>query len=206
MAKKKDNSTQVSKPQQERSIQKKQLIIDVGMELFSKQGYHHTNTAEIAKAANVSTGIVYRYFPDKKAIFLDGLKQYIEKMTGGIADGIDHLSSLNNLDLFLSKIISYAIEIHIASKPMHEEVECMIHYDSDIAKLYCEFEDNITHQFVEKLFEQGFQIDHAHEKMHVILHMIETYCHETVFHQHLDMDYDEMKKIVIKNIIYTLSS
>ena len=34
------------------------------------------NTAEIAKSAGVSTGIVYQYFRDKYDILLEGIKKY----------------------------------------------------------------------------------------------------------------------------------
>ncbi len=38
-------------PQQERSIEKKNKIIQAGYQLFSEVGYYGTNTAEIAKRA-----------------------------------------------------------------------------------------------------------------------------------------------------------
>ena len=43
----------VREPRQERSIEKKNRIIDAGYELFSEVGYYGTNTAEIAKKAGV---------------------------------------------------------------------------------------------------------------------------------------------------------
>ena len=52
----------IREPKQERSIEKKNRIVRAGFELFSKVGYYNTNTAEIAKLAGVSTGIVYGYF------------------------------------------------------------------------------------------------------------------------------------------------
>ena len=50
---------EVRQPRQERSIEKKNKIIEAGYQLFSEVGYYGTNTAEIAKRAGVSTGIVY---------------------------------------------------------------------------------------------------------------------------------------------------
>ena len=55
-------------PQQKRSIDKKNRIIEAGFELFKEQGYYNTNTTEIADKAGVSTGTVYSYFKDKKDI------------------------------------------------------------------------------------------------------------------------------------------
>ena len=66
----------VREPIQKRSIEKKEKIIKYGFELICEKGYYNTNTAEIAKAAGVSTGIVYSYFTDKHDILLEGLKRF----------------------------------------------------------------------------------------------------------------------------------
>lgn len=63
-------------PTPKRSIEKRDKIIEKGFELMCKNGYYNTNTADIAKYAGVSTGIVYQYFNSKKEILLEGVKQY----------------------------------------------------------------------------------------------------------------------------------
>lgn len=59
-------------PQQKRSIEKKNRIIETGFRLMCENGYQKTTTADIAKAAGVSTGIIYSYFKDKRDIFICG--------------------------------------------------------------------------------------------------------------------------------------
>ena len=66
----------IREPIQKRSIEKKEKIIQAGFELICQKGYYNTNTAEIAKAAGVSTGIVYSYFKDKHDILIEGIKIY----------------------------------------------------------------------------------------------------------------------------------
>ena len=58
------------------SLEKKGKIIKAGFDLICKKGYYNTNTAEIAKATSVSTGIVYQYFKDKHDILLVGIEKY----------------------------------------------------------------------------------------------------------------------------------
>ena len=70
----------VREPRQTRSIEKKNKIIEAGYELFSEVGYYGTNTAEIAKRAGVSTGIVYGYFQDKRDILICVLEIYINNV------------------------------------------------------------------------------------------------------------------------------
>jgi AcrR family transcriptional regulator len=47
---------------------RKQLL-DAAGELFAERGYAATGMRELAAAAGVSTGTLYHYFPDKRALF-----------------------------------------------------------------------------------------------------------------------------------------
>lgn len=44
-------------------------ILHVAAELFSRQGYHATTVADIARAAGIAQGTVYLYFGSKKEVF-----------------------------------------------------------------------------------------------------------------------------------------
>ncbi|WP_064093494.1 TetR/AcrR family transcriptional regulator [Rossellomorea aquimaris] len=50
--------------------EKKQHIITVCIEEFSKTGYEKTSTDTIANAAGISKGILFHYFKNKKNLFL----------------------------------------------------------------------------------------------------------------------------------------
>ena len=63
-------------PTQKRSIEKRNRIIEKGFELMCEKGYYNVSTPDIAEAAEVSTGIIYQYFNDKKDIFIEGVKNY----------------------------------------------------------------------------------------------------------------------------------
>ena len=71
---------EIREPVQKRSIEKKEKIIKHGFELICEKGYYNTNTAEIAKSAGVSTGIVYQYFNDKHDILIEGIKKYASRI------------------------------------------------------------------------------------------------------------------------------
>ena len=57
-------SKQVSKIRQE----KKELIMEVSLELFAENGFHATSISKIAKKAGISKGLAYNYFESKKDI------------------------------------------------------------------------------------------------------------------------------------------
>lgn len=47
----------------------KQQLLDAAAAVFSERGYARATTKEIAKAAGVSEGTIYRHFADKKELF-----------------------------------------------------------------------------------------------------------------------------------------
>ena len=64
--------------QEERSRLARKEISDAALKLFSHQGYRGTSIRDIAREAGVSTGNVYHHFPDKEAVFLALIDQYLE--------------------------------------------------------------------------------------------------------------------------------
>ncbi|MDR0299402.1 MAG: TetR/AcrR family transcriptional regulator, partial [Streptococcaceae bacterium] len=47
---------------------KQKQILQASLELFSEQGFEATSTQQIAERAGVSTGLVYKKFPNKEAL------------------------------------------------------------------------------------------------------------------------------------------
>ena len=104
----------IREPIQKRSIEKKEKIIKYGFDLICEKGYYNTNTAEIAKAAGVSTGIVYSYFNDKHDILLEGLKRYAN---GIFYPSIDFIKNIKITEKNLDKIIRKTISQFLNKKP-----------------------------------------------------------------------------------------
>lgn len=187
----------ITEPRQQRSIDKKNRIIEAGYKLFSEKGYYHTNTAEIAKEAGVSTGIVYRYFSDKKAIFFESMNRAFQVFDGQFFNTLNKLTTFNELRDFLDEYIEFVIQSHLMSKSTHEEITAMAHYDEDVAEFFHEIEERSTDKIVSILPNIGITTSHPHEKIHIIINMLENYCHEVVYNKRSCKDYTYMKKILI---------
>lgn len=193
----------IREPIQKRSIEKKEKIIKAGFDLICEKGYYNTNTAEIAKAAGVSTGIVYSYFKDKRDIFIEGIKEYATSIMYPmieIATSVD----LNNLKELLENMIDVFIKNHKISKSAHEEMMAMRHLDEDIATIFNQSEIDMTNRIVEILENNGFDIPNLDEKVHLIIGIVENLCHEIVYHKHPSINYDVMKDEVINIILNIL--
>lgn len=191
-------------PKQKRSIEKRNLIIKKGFQLICNNGYYNTTTNDIAKYAGVSTGIIYQYFNDKKEIFIEGIKNYSDSIMFPI---LDHLKEtdikIEKLDIILENMINIFIKKHTLSKNAHEEMIALSHLDDDISKIFKDKEIKTTNVIVDTLKNNNINADNLVEKVHIIIGIVENYCHEVVYHKHQTIDYNIMKKEVIK-IIYNL--
>ena len=47
-------------------------------------------------------------------------------------------------------------------------------------------------------------VKNLNEKVHIIIGLIDNFCHEIVYHAHKSLNYDEMKKEVINIVLYLL--
>ena len=188
-------------PTQQRSIEKKNRIVDKGFELMCNQGYYNTDTAKIAKYAGVSTGIVYQYFKDKKEIFLEGIKNYAQSIMYPLIDILaSEKISKDNIDKIIEDIIKKLVKKHTISKKAHEEMMAMSHIDDDIGKILKDLELETTNKVIEIFENNNITIEHAPEKVHIIVNILDNLCHELVYHKHKNIDYDIMTKIVIQEI------
>lgn len=199
------SENEIREPMQKRSIEKKEKIIQYGFELICQKGYYNTNTAEIAKAAGVSTGIVYQYFKDKHDILLEGIKKYAKDIFFPMLN-ITSSEKINkdNLETVLRKMINTFIENHKLSQSAHEEITAMIHSDKEISDFFHEHELYMTDKIVNVLNNSNICPDYLEEKVHISINLIDDLCHEIVYHKHKEMNYDVMVNLVIKTIMNLL--
>lgn len=192
---------EVRQPRQERSIEKKNKIIVAGYELFSEVGYYGTNTAEIAKRAGVSTGIVYGYFSDKRDILICVLEIYINKVFDPILKIFDKLKAPISFSEVIPKVIDETIKIHKKNTKIHEALHSLASTDEAVNATFIELEDNITAKIAERLSVLHENVENAMEKIHFAMNIIQSFSHEYVFDKHEYIDYFAMREMVTKILI-----
>lgn len=191
----------IREPIQKRSIEKKEKIIKAGFELICKQGYHNTNTVEIAKAAGVSTGIVYQYFKDKHDIFIIGLERYADEIFFPMLTVSKSNFDKFDIEQILETMINRFIENHKLSQKAHEEIMAMTHSDKVVADFFHERELYMTDSIVNLLLQNGINSKNLEEKVHISIHLIDDLCHEIVYHKHEQLNYNIMIDLVIKTVV-----
>lgn len=195
------NMDKIRQPQQERSNEKKNKIIQASYEIFSEIGYYSANTSQIAKRAGVSTGIIYSYFKDKRDILLYILKIYIDKVTMPLISFIQKIKTPINYENLVSDLIDLTIKTHKENSHLHNTLHALAVSDEDVNTEFESLEYKMTENISEKLERVGVKVDNLKEKVHISMNSIQSYAHEFVYSKHDYIDYEAMRKIVVKNVV-----
>ena len=191
----------IRQPQQERSIDKKNRIIQAGYELFSEIGYYGTNTVEIAKRAGVSTGIVYGYFHDKHDILLCVLDIYLNEVAQPIMALFDNIQQPLSITTLVTKVLETTIEMHSTHSHLHNTLHSLASSDEAVDRKFLELEDHITKEVSDKLNKIGLTTPNKSERVHLAINLVQSFAHEYVFDKHDYLDYDAMRNIVCNTIV-----
>ena len=73
----------------------RQLITETASRLFSERGFDAVTVAEVARAAEVSPGTVFNYFPTKEDLFYAEMLSFEEKLMEAVRNRPDGESVLN---------------------------------------------------------------------------------------------------------------
>lgn len=144
----------IHEPRQKRSEQTKEKIVNTALALFCQKGYYKTSTNEIAKAADISIGNLYFYFPNKETIFLEILDRYHQSFQK-IHDAF--INELENADQnpkhFLRKVMEMIIENHENSRELNREIQ-ILSFSNPVVAEVLEKQQKQTEATVFRYFEK----------------------------------------------------
>ncbi|WOO38732.1 TetR/AcrR family transcriptional regulator [Anaerocolumna sp. AGMB13020] len=199
------NNEKIREPKQKRAIEKKQKIIRASYKLFSEKGYYKTNTAEIAQAAGVSTGIVYSYFEDKKHILVEVIKHYLSLLSEKLNPLLTEPVSKKKLTPLIEEFINISIKSHIMNKEAHNEFLALSLLESEIQTLFDEFENAVLQKFCELLETAGFSKDNMLEKVRIGYSIIEQVSHYYIQEKLPAEELNRIKLLAVNIIVTTLT-
>lgn len=67
---------------------KRRIILDAALRAFAERGYHGTAVPEVAEAAGVGTGTLYRYFEHKEALVNEVYRDAKLRLKAALLDGL----------------------------------------------------------------------------------------------------------------------
>ena len=144
-----------------RADRKRQLLIHA-KQLFLTLGYHATTTEKIAEAAGVTEPVLYQHFDDKRALFLEVLRDIREttlvRWQDEVARRADPLAKLQAIaGVYLGSTRDYAPEFRVLHRSLVET------QDADVAAFlrafYLDCETLLAQMIAEgqqaRLFREG---------------------------------------------------
>ena len=81
--------------------ERKQQMVEVALELFSKNGYHGASVSQIARGCDISKGLMYNYFKSKEALLDFILEEYAKKIYLELDVNNDGVLSISEFEHFV---------------------------------------------------------------------------------------------------------
>lgn len=170
-------------PKQKRADEKKQRILDAALDLFSEQGFNKTTAKEIAARAGVATGSFYRYYKDKKAVFMSCCRKSEDFILGGINEFMARFLAENyDHKRIMAELVRFAVVSHRRNKRFHREVLAMEILDKDIAEMAEKREKRVRAFIVNMLAEAGVKsrVKNLDVAVYLMLLAIEEVSHKVI--------------------------
>lgn len=73
--------------------ERRQTVLSTAIRAFAARGYYGTTTVEVAKAAGISQGYLYRLFPDKESLFVAVIEYCSQRLRENIAKAMASATS-----------------------------------------------------------------------------------------------------------------
>lgn len=195
-------------PKQKRSIETRLKILSVGGDLILQKGYHNITADDIAKAAGLSTGIVYHYFRDKKDILIQALQMAADHLMEDVTRFYHEAEKGDKgleFDAFAEKTLDYLLEYHQRNWAVHEELEALYHTDADIAEVSDGFWQNMYEKMEQVFLVKGANPEKSAENVRMAVNYIECFCHTYMHPIDPDLDQTYMRKKtigIVKKLIF----
>ncbi len=170
-------------PKQKRSDRLKQRILTAAITCFAESGFHKTTAKAIAAAAGVATGSFYRYFKDKKVLFLAAC-QAMEADLGGriFALGRQMREDGHTEPEILTELVRISVRAHKKNRKFHREVLGMQISDPDVARYCGDRERRIRKTLFSFLSERAdaYHVDDLKAASELLFYAVEDVSHRAI--------------------------
>jgi AcrR family transcriptional regulator len=174
----------IREPQQIRSIQTKEKILNAAYKLFCEKGFYKTTTNEIARVAEISIGSLYVYFSDKDTILLELLDRYNESFMNFHEDLDYNMKDYtHDLKLWLQQFIKNMIKIHMGSRELNQELMILCHTIPEVAAVMEKQQEKVQNITLDHLvcFKDMFRVKDLEAASIIVKNLISSTVDQVVF-------------------------
>ncbi|MBN2069370.1 MAG: TetR/AcrR family transcriptional regulator [Opitutales bacterium] len=118
--------------------EKKELIAEAALRVFSERGYEKTSISEVAKVAGIGKGTVYEYFSSKDELLCEAVYYYLstlEPLIDDISRDIHEMPPLDQLREMLLRLACAISETPSLSKLYPVFMEMMVRQPEWVKKI-----------------------------------------------------------------------
>ncbi|MBY0348050.1 MAG: TetR family transcriptional regulator [Hydrotalea flava] len=138
------------------SIDKKELIIQTAISLFSEKGFEGTSIRDLAQKAEVNLAMVNYYFGSKEKLFEAIVEEKVRYIRGRIEDleNDKNLSEIEKIDLIIEAYVDRFLSYPDFHKVMEQEM--LVSQRKDLHKKVIEIVTQNINNFT-KIIEKGIR-------------------------------------------------
>jgi AcrR family transcriptional regulator len=152
------------RPQQARSQERVDLILDTAAEFIAEVGYEAVTTNAIAERAGISIGSLYRYFPDKDAILRGLSVRHLEQVRAIYDQVLTEDLVYLPLEVVIDRIVDPFVELHVAC-PAFKQILLGADISADIAAASEEVYEEIDERMVAFLQQAAPGLDEQRARL-----------------------------------------
>lgn len=161
------------KPQQERSIQRLEAILEAAVELFLEKGIAETTMSEVAQKAGISIGSLYQFFPQKAAVIKalhDRFSTRLDGFVRQVFQGVDTLEEASE------RAADSLIELHalFRQERIYMTLWQAIVTDRDLSQISADYHDHVIASFYRDLSHLVSENDYPRFRVNLKLMILAT--------------------------------
>lgn len=151
-------------PQQARSWERFHRILDAAADLFVEIGYESVTTDDIAARANTSVGGLYRFFPDKVAVFHALLDRYLNKLRDLSAALHTEEAMQVPLDIYINQLVD-EFDRFVIANPGFRTVFVQARLISTTVAMIATFYQELAQQFTVYFADLNPALEQSHREL-----------------------------------------
>jgi AcrR family transcriptional regulator len=151
-------------PQQARSWERFHRILDAAADLLVEIGYESVTTDDIAARANTSVGGLYRFFPDKLAVFHALLDRYLNQLRELSAALHTKEAMQIPLDVYVNQLVD-GFDQFVSANPGFRTVFVQSRLISTTVAMNEAFYQELAQQFAVYFAARNPALEQSHRKL-----------------------------------------
>jgi AcrR family transcriptional regulator len=171
---------------QKRAEQTRAKLLHAGAELIARDGYHHTSSKKIARAAGVAIGSFYNHFPDKKALLVAAFSEHVQGVHETVSQTLEREGFARG-DVegrrLIAGIVEQAMALHHYAPAFHRQMTALRYTDDDIAALLAQENQRVIATLTELLAAnpEPLRVSDLGAAAQVVVTTVEAVVHEILF-------------------------